>query len=256
MAVRAHANRNPAALMYDKPMSRRRLHGGALHQRAALPLRQLPRDRRRAGGRAGLGRAGPGLPAPAGAGARLRAGAAPPARVDGQLLLRRPADRVRPGLARRSCGRSPSSGPTTSTWRRSTTPSPRSSCCRSRATGSASGARRPDFVADGNLRWDARVAADQHLGRRALRGLRPRLQPGHRRRAPAARAPRPARWPARGPAWSPPARACPRARIVAAGGSEGDGASECGVSEVHARSIGTAAWARATACSGRPTPST
>ena len=120
----------------------RRLHGRPLHQRAPVPLRQLPRDRRRAGGRPRLGRAGQGLPAPAGARARLRAGAAPPARVDGQLLLRRPADRAGLGLRRRSCGPSPTSAPPTSTWRRSTTPSPRSSCCRSRATGSASGARR------------------------------------------------------------------------------------------------------------------
>ena len=74
----------------------RRLHGGPVHFRAALPLRQLPGDRRRARRGARLGGAGPGLRPAAGAGARLRSGTAPPARGDGQLLLRGSADR--PGV--------------------------------------------------------------------------------------------------------------------------------------------------------------
>ena len=186
MAVRAHANRNPAALMYDKPMTLDDYMDGPLHLRAAVPLRQLPGDRRRAGRRAGLGRPGQGLPAPAGAGPRLRPGPAPPARVDGQLLLRRPADRAGLGVRGRSCGPSPSSGPADVDVAQiydAFTPLILLSLegygfCRRGEAG--------DFVADGNLRWGSGVPAHQHLGRRAVRGLRARLQPHHRGGAPAA----------------------------------------------------------------------
>ncbi len=122
----------------DEP---RRLHGVALGVRTAVPVRQLPRDRRRAGVRDRVRRAGPRPAPPAGVRARLRPGPAPRAPDHGQLLQRRPPHRARPGPAPGACGRTPRSDPRTSTWRRSTTPSRRSSCCRSRATDSASAAR-------------------------------------------------------------------------------------------------------------------
>jgi hypothetical protein len=53
IAVRKAANRNPRAIMYAKTLSREAVHGGALDLRAAVPVRQLPRDRRRARVRAG-----------------------------------------------------------------------------------------------------------------------------------------------------------------------------------------------------------
>ena len=58
LAFRKHANRNPNATMHDKHADARAVHGGALDLRAAVPVRQLPRDRRRARGRDRLGRAG------------------------------------------------------------------------------------------------------------------------------------------------------------------------------------------------------
>ena len=49
LACRKHANRNPLAQMHERTLDARAVHGSALDQRAAVPLRQLPRDRRRAG---------------------------------------------------------------------------------------------------------------------------------------------------------------------------------------------------------------
>ena len=57
-----------------------------------------------------------------------------------------------------------------------------------------------------------RPAADEHRGRRHVRGVRARLQPGARRRAPDAAAPRPARSTEPTRASSPAARASRRAR--------------------------------------------
>ena len=182
--MRAHANRNPAALMYDKPMFGRRLHGGGYISEPPLPVRQLPRDGRYRGGRAGLGRRAPGCPT------RRRwctpsTGLHRQHRVDGHYYCDDPL-MDRPGPAQRSCVRGPTSDQTASTWRRSTTRSTRSSSCPSRVTGSASGARRRTSSPTGTCAG-RRVPADQHLGRRALRGVRPRVQPGHRRRPPASR---------------------------------------------------------------------
>ena len=51
LATRKHANRNPGAMMHDKPLTRDDVHGRALDLRAAVPVRQLPRVRRRRRGR-------------------------------------------------------------------------------------------------------------------------------------------------------------------------------------------------------------
>ena len=100
MAVRAHANRNPAALMYDKPMTRRRLHGGALNREPLCLFDNcLETDGALAAVLVSAERARD-CPHPPALRARLRAGAAPPARVDGQLLLRRPAHGPGLGLRR------------------------------------------------------------------------------------------------------------------------------------------------------------
>ena len=76
----------------------RRLHERALDLRAAVPLRQLPRDRRRARGRRHVGRAGPRSPPPARAHPLVRAGPAAEPPDDDQLLHRRSA--ARPGVDR------------------------------------------------------------------------------------------------------------------------------------------------------------
>ncbi len=55
MAIRSHANRNPAALMHDRTMSLDDYMASRLDLRAALSFRQLPRDGRRARRRRGLG---------------------------------------------------------------------------------------------------------------------------------------------------------------------------------------------------------
>ena len=69
----------------------------------------------------------------------------------------------------------------------------------------------PDFVGRREPALGHRVAADQHVGRRALGGVRARVQPHHRGGAPAAwHLDQPGGRRAR-PASSPPARACPRA---------------------------------------------
>ena len=50
IAFRKHAARNPASTMGHKPLTRDDVHERALDLRAAVPVRQLPRDRRRARG--------------------------------------------------------------------------------------------------------------------------------------------------------------------------------------------------------------
>ena len=76
----------------------RGLHGIAMGVRAALPLRQLPRDRRCAGVRRRVCRAGPRPAPPARLRPRLRPGPAAPAPDDGQFLQRRPAHRTGVGV--------------------------------------------------------------------------------------------------------------------------------------------------------------
>ena len=61
IAFRKHAARNPASTMGHKPLTPRRLHERALDLRAAVPVRQLPRDRRRARGRGHVGASGPAI---------------------------------------------------------------------------------------------------------------------------------------------------------------------------------------------------
>ena len=101
----------------------RGLHAGALDLGAALPLRQLPRNRRRPRLRGGVPRASARLPTAPGSAAQLRPGAARPAPHDGELLVRRPA--ARPGLDLRppSSTGARTSAPRTSPWLSSTTPS-------------------------------------------------------------------------------------------------------------------------------------
>ena len=154
MAVRKHANMNPAAIMYDKPMSREDYMASRWVSEPLVPVRQLPRDRRRPGVRHRVGRAGPRPPAPAGrTSTPSPRGCRPSTRPwsTSSTTTRSPDRRGRvPG----GCGRTPPSGPRTSTWRRSTTPSRRSSCCRSRATDSASAVRRGPMTENGNLEWE------------------------------------------------------------------------------------------------------
>ena len=140
VAVRRHANRNPAALMHDQAHDPGRLHGRPVGVGAAVPLRQLPRDRRRPGRvlvsaeRARDCRHPPATSTPS-------PRASPPAPDDGQLLLRRPAHRAGVGVRRQAVGerrlraRRRRRGPDLRRLH------PARSCCRSRATGSASGAR-------------------------------------------------------------------------------------------------------------------
>ena len=88
IAFRKHAARNPRSTMGHKPLTPRRLHERALDLRATVPLRQLPRDRRRARGGGHVGRAGARPAAPAGAHPLVRAGPPPEPPDDDQLLHR------------------------------------------------------------------------------------------------------------------------------------------------------------------------
>ena len=63
LAFRKHAARNPASTMGHKPMTRDD-YMNAVDLRAAVPVRQLPRDRRRARGRRRVGRTGRDLKQP------------------------------------------------------------------------------------------------------------------------------------------------------------------------------------------------
>ena len=76
LAVREHGEPQSARRDVREAAHARGLHGGALDLRAAVPLRQLPRDRRRAGLRAGVGRARARLREAARLRARLRPGPA------------------------------------------------------------------------------------------------------------------------------------------------------------------------------------
>ena len=95
LACRNRANQNPAAIMYDRPLTREMYMTSRWISEPALPLRQLPGDRRRAGLRDRLRRAGPRLPPAARLRPLRRPGPARPAPRHGQLLERRPADRPR-----------------------------------------------------------------------------------------------------------------------------------------------------------------
>ena len=82
----------------------RAVHGRAVDLRAALPLRQLPRDRRRAGDRDHVGGARPRPPPAAGVRARVRAEHPAAAPGDDQLLQRRPAPRAVVGVRQPALG--------------------------------------------------------------------------------------------------------------------------------------------------------
>ena len=72
-----------------------------------------------------------------------------------------------PGPAgwRPGCGRRPGSGPATSTWPRSTTTSPGSSCSAWRTSDSADGARAGLYAASGALAWpDGALPTNTHGG--------------------------------------------------------------------------------------------
>ncbi len=86
------------------------------------------------------------------------------------------------GHAPRGSGRTPSSGLRMFTSLSSTTRSPHSSSCRSRDTGSAERGEAAAFSENGNLEWGTRGSSCEYIGRWPLGGVRPRLQSDHRRR--------------------------------------------------------------------------
>ena len=106
LAFRKHASAQPERDDGPQAADARGVHGRALDLRAAVPVRQLPRDRRRARGRDHVGRAGARPAAAAGVHPRVRAGHPAAAPDDDQLLQRRPAARSGVGRARGCCGRS------------------------------------------------------------------------------------------------------------------------------------------------------
>ena len=118
-----HAQRNPRAVMYGRPLTREAYYAVALDRRAVPALRLLPGERRRGGGGADDDRAGA-RPAP-----QARAPARGGAGIEPALRDVRPR---RPGLRsartsrrwRRACTPRPGSGRRTSTSRRSTRTSP------------------------------------------------------------------------------------------------------------------------------------
>ena len=185
LACRNRANQNPAAMMYDRPLTREMymtsrwiseplcLFDNCLETDGALACVVVSR------------RAGPRLPPHARLRPLRRPGPARPAPRHGQLLERRPADR--PGLDSR--------------------PTP----LETRRLHARRRRRRPDLrrvhpphpALPGGLRLlrtrrgrrlhrgrrpgERRPAADQHRRRRSQRGVRPRLQPHQRGRAAAPR---------------------------------------------------------------------
>ena len=195
----------------------RAVHGRPLDLRAAVPLRQLPRDRRRARRRDRLGRPGEGPPAAARVRPLLRAEHPAAAPGDDELLQRRPAARAVVRVRRAPVGAVRLHARTTSPSRSSTTRSARSSRCRSRATASASAARAPrspttarssgpTAACPTNTAGGGMSEAYVHGFNLVLEGVRqmPRHvdQPGRRRRRRA---------------WSRAARACRRARSCCGG---------------------------------------
>ena len=104
----------------------RRLHERALDLRAAVPLRQLPRDRRRARGRDHVGRNGRAIcPHPPALHPRVRARPPAAAPDDDELLHRRPAARPRVDRGPALVGATPTSARPTCRSRSSTTRSAR-----------------------------------------------------------------------------------------------------------------------------------
>ena len=125
VASRKHANRNPAATMYDKPLTREQyMEGRWISEPLCLYDNCLETDGA-LGSRDHVGRAGARPPAPAGLRALVRPGHPAAAPDDDQLLQRRPAARAGVGVRRRRCGAAPTSAPPTSRSRSSTTPSAR-----------------------------------------------------------------------------------------------------------------------------------
>ena len=187
MAVRAHANRNPAALMYDKPMS---LDDYMAARFISEPLCLFDNCLETDGA----------LAAVIVSAERARDCPHPPALVHafGQGLHRQHESMVNYycddpltgpawACARRSCGPSPRSAPTDIDVAQiydAFTPLillvARGLRLLQAGRGGRLRGRREPALGHG-------VAADQHVGRRAVRGLRPRVQPRHRGSAPAAR---------------------------------------------------------------------
>ena len=100
IAARKHAQRNPYAMMRDRPLDMETYLAGRVIGYPLHALRLLPRDRRRAGLRRHLGRARARPQAEAGAGARRRAGVGPEPGAPRQLQHARHADDV--GVLRRA----------------------------------------------------------------------------------------------------------------------------------------------------------
>ena len=123
MAVRKHANMNPAAIMYDKPMTPRRLHGVALGVASRCAC-STTASRPTARWRASSSRpSGPGTCATRRRYVHAFAQGLPPEHQTMVNFFNDDPLTGRRGRAPGGCGPTPTSGPRTSTWRRSTTPS-------------------------------------------------------------------------------------------------------------------------------------
>ena len=219
VAFREHANRNPAAMMHDKPMTRDDymaarwiseplcLFDNCLETDGAVAAvivdapsgpRDLPQPpvlihafgqglNRQHQTMTNYHRDDPLM----GPGVGVRRGAVAPRRLRPRRRRRGPAlRRLQPARSR----------------------------CRSRATASASGARARTSPTTATSSGPT-APAREHVGRRDVRGLRARLQPDRRGRPPDAGHVDRARSTAPTRAWSPAARASPPAPCCCGGGS-------------------------------------
>ena len=103
-AFRRHANRNPAAMMHDRPLTRDDYFAARMISEPLCLFDNCLETDGAARGGDHLDRAGPRPPAPPGAGALVGAVAARAAPDDDELLLRRPAARSVVGVRRRAVG--------------------------------------------------------------------------------------------------------------------------------------------------------
>ena len=135
----------------------RDVHDLPLDQRAALPLRQLPGDGRRAGLRDRLRRAGPRLPPARPCTSTPPPRACPPSTTGWSTTGTTTRSPAPPGPPPGTCGSTPTSARRTWTSPRSTTRSPRSSRSPWRATASAGAARARAFTEGGALEIGGRL---------------------------------------------------------------------------------------------------
>ena len=188
LAFRKHANRNPDATMYDEAADPRAVHGRALDLRAAVPVRQLPRDRRRARGRDHVAPSGPRDLPHKPVYVHSFAQGIPPQH---QMMTNYFNDDPLRGPAW-ACGAAPVARRRLHARRRrrsrsSTTRSARSIPLSLEGYGFCERGEGGAFTDDGALEWPDGRLPDEHRGRRDVRGVRARLQPRARGRAPDAR---------------------------------------------------------------------